>query len=90
MNILNYGNITTSFASTIGKKRIMSNKNTETEKFVTIAMLMDKYSASRSTVIKWVKEDPQIRYFKDDKMIRVHLQDFEDMISRKIEETRED
>lgn len=65
------------------------NENIESKKkFTTVTDLMETYSLSRATILRWIKsEDAHIRYFQDEKFLRVHLQDFEDYINRRIEES---
>lgn len=58
------------------------------KKFTTVTDLMEAYSLSRATILRWIKsEDAHIRYFQDEKFLRVNLQDFEDYINRRVEES---
>lgn len=62
----------------------MDEINHEKATYTTVKFLTEKYCLSRTTVIKWAKEDPQVRYFQEGKFLRIHRQDFEDMIERKV------
>ena len=41
----------------------------------------------RATMIRWVRENEGVRYFKEGTVLRVHLGDFEEMINKKVEKT---
>lgn len=55
--------------------------------YVSAKELMDRYSLSRPLVIKWTKEDPDVRYFQSGKFLRIHLGDFENMIDRLVQKS---
>lgn len=65
-----------------------SQENVETQ-YVTVTHLMKAYSMGRTTVIKWVKENPEVRYFQDERFLRVNLKDFEKLIEKKVSASRE-
>jgi len=57
--------------------------------YVTVSHLMKMYSMGRATVIRWVKDNDEVRYFQDEKFLRVNLQDFENLIEKKVKSSRE-
>lgn len=58
------------------------------DRYVSVSELMEKYSVSRATIIRWVRNNGDtVRYFKENSLLRVHFGDFENMIERKVEET---
>lgn len=59
-------------------------------KFVNVSYLMQEYTISRATVLRWIKADPEIRYFQDGSFLRIHLGDFEKLIEKKIISTRQE
>lgn len=73
------------------KGRSMNNNGIdlvdEKDRYVTISALMEKYSMGRATMIRWVRENEGVRYFKEGTVLRVHLGDFEEMINKKVEKT---
>ena len=57
--------------------------------YVTVSYLMKVYSMGRATVIRWVKDNEDVRYFQDEKFLRVNLADFEKLIESKVKSSRE-
>ena len=62
----------------------MSKEENNSTVYTTVNVLMEKYSLSRPTIIKWAKEDGQVRYFQKGSFLRIHQQDFDEMIERKV------
>lgn len=65
---------------------INETKTSVNKRYITVTDLMEMYSLSRVTVLKWVKdEDANIRYFQDGRFLRVNLEDFENYVSKKVD-----
>lgn len=63
------------------------SKNSQTyeeKEWVSITEIMEKYSISRATAIRWAKNDSAVSVLQDGSLLRVNREEFDAMINKKI------
>lgn len=62
-----------------------TNNDITEQEYVSVSSLMKKYNLSRPTVIRWVKSNPDVRFFQEgQRFMRINFNDFKEMIAEKV------
>lgn len=67
----------------------MTTKNTRIDNdasvWATVIELSETYNISTSSVRRWIKKYDDVRYFQESNLLRIHRQDFADLVDSFVE-----
>lgn len=67
----------------------MTTENTRLDNdpsvWATVVELSETYNISTSSVRRWIKKYDSVRYFQESNLLRVHRQDFADLVDSFVE-----
>lgn len=66
------------------------DKHDMQDRFISIKTITEKYDISRNVAIKWIRSHPEVRHFKDGRLLRIHKGDFDKMVENQISQTLSD
>lgn len=59
--------------------------NNDTSVWATVVELSETYNISTSSVRRWIKKYDDVRYFQESNLLRIHRQDFADLVDSFVE-----